>query len=387
MEKTGCTAIIVAAGNSTRMKEFGNKQLLSLCGIPVIIRTVQAFEKAETVVKIIIVTSRALKNTLCELAEKYNCQKVSAVIEGGKTRQDSVLMGLSSLSSDGLVAIHDGARPFISSEKIDAAVRYASQKGNAVLGVPLSDTAKIVDENDMIVSTPDRSSLRLIQTPQIFSAKDLKAAYSKANEDNFTGTDDSSLVERLGIKVHYIFGDHNNIKITTPEDISKGEAILRGGTASMRIGFGYDVHALTAPRDLILGGVKIPHHIGLAGHSDADVLIHAVMDALLGAAALGDIGKLFPDSDNSFKNIDSRILLRKVHSVLTENGFKIGNIDVTVAAQKPKLSPYIDEMRQNLSEDLGISSTLISVKATTTEHLGFEGREEGISAYAICSIL
>ena len=154
----------------------------------------------------------------------------------------------------------------------------------------------------------------------------------------------------------------------------------------MRIGFGYDVHALTAGRDLILGGVNIPHETGLDGHSDADVLIHAIMDALLGAAALGDIGKLFPDNDNSFKNIDSRILLRKVREVLTDNGFKVGNIDATISAQRPKISPYIERMRENLSEDLGVLESAVSVKATTTEHLGFEGREEGISAYAICTI-
>ena len=155
----------------------------------------------------------------------------------------------------------------------------------------------------------------------------------------------------------------------------------------MRTGFGYDVHALKEGRDLILGGVKIPHEKGLDGHSDADVLIHALMDALLGAAALGDIGKLFPDSDNSFKGIDSRILLRKVREVLNINNFGIGNVDITVAAQAPKLAPFIDEMRDNLSEDLGIDKSFVSVKATTTEHLGFEGRKEGISAYAICTIL
>jgi len=155
----------------------------------------------------------------------------------------------------------------------------------------------------------------------------------------------------------------------------------------MRIGFGYDVHRLCENRKLILGGVDVPHTLGLMGHSDADVLIHAVMDALLGAAALGDIGKLFPDTDNSFKDIDSMILLKKVGEVLAEKGYIVNNIDSTVAAQKPKLAPYIEQMRKNIADCLGVEVDAVSVKATTTEKLGFEGREEGISAYAVCTIL
>ncbi len=155
----------------------------------------------------------------------------------------------------------------------------------------------------------------------------------------------------------------------------------------MRIGFGYDVHKLCENRKLILGGVDVPHTLGLMGHSDADVLIHAIMDALLGAAALGDIGKLFPDSDNSFKDIDSMILLKKVGEVLSEKGYSIGNIDSTIAAQKPKLAPYIEQMRKNIADCLGVDLDAVSVKATTTEKLGFEGREEGISACAVCTIL
>ncbi len=155
----------------------------------------------------------------------------------------------------------------------------------------------------------------------------------------------------------------------------------------MRIGFGYDVHKLCENRKLILGGVDVPHTLGLLGHSDADVLIHAVMDALLGAAALGDIGKLFPDSDNSFKDIDSIILLKKVGEVLSEKGYIVNNIDSTVAAQKPKLAPYIEQMRKNIADCLGVDVDAVSVKATTTEKLGFEGREEGVSAYAVCTIM
>lgn len=387
MNNLTCTAIIVAAGNSTRMSALGNKQFLSLLGVPVLARTIMAFNDSTRIDDIIIVTKGNLIGEVNALCVKYSLDKVSRIIRGGDSRQESVKRGLDAIKNECFVAVHDGARPLILSSKIDETIAFAKENGSAALGVPLSDTAKVVDGDDNILSTPDRATLRLIQTPQIFSLSLLKEAYEKAENDGFTGTDDCSLVENLGVKPKYIFGDYNNIKITTPEDITKAEAILNGGKITMRTGFGYDVHALKEGRDLILGGVKIPHEKGLDGHSDADVLIHALMDALLGAAALGDIGKLFPDNDNSFKGIDSRILLRKVKDTLNINGFRIGNIDVTVAAQAPKLAPFIEEMRNNLSEDLGIDKSFVSVKATTTEHLGFEGRKEGISAYAICTIL
>ncbi len=386
MKKLNCSAIIVAAGNSSRMKHMGNKQLLRLCNIPVLIRTIKAFDGASSVDEIIVVTHHDMLENVKGLIEKYSCKKVSSVIEGGKTRQESVVNGINAVSPCNFIAVHDGARPFIVSQKIDDAILFAQNHGSAVLAIPLSDTVKEVDGDEIIVSTPDRSTLRLIQTPQVFPAEALKEAYKKAINDGFVGTDDSSLLEHSGMKVHTIMGDYNNIKITTPEDIPKGEAILKGAKP-MRVGFGYDVHALVTNRKLILGGVEIPHTMGLDGHSDADVLIHAIMDALLGAAALGDIGKHFPDNDNSFKNIDSRILLRRVKDILNENGYSIGNIDATISAQKPKLAPHIDKMRENISADLELDASLVSIKATTTEHLGFEGREEGISASAICTIL
>ncbi len=386
MDKSGCTAVIVAAGDSLRMKSLGNKQFLRLLGMPVLAHTIKAFEGASLVDNIIIVTKESLIPDVKNIIDEYSFKKVAEVIKGGNTRQESVYNGILSAEGASLVAIHDGARPLIAPEKIDEAITFAKEKGSAVLGIPLSDTVKTVNENDIITGTPERNTLRLIQTPQIFPLPLLKEAYEKAQQDGFTGTDDSSLVERLGIDVHYIFGDYNNIKITTPEDIIKAESIMKGAK-EMRVGFGYDVHRLVENRALILGGVNIPYGKGLDGHSDADVLIHAIMDALLGAAALGDIGKHFPDTDNSFKDIDSRILLRKVASLLKEKGFKIINIDSTIVAQSPKLAPFIEEMRENISQDLGISRDAVCVKATTTEKLGFEGRKEGISSSAVCSLL
>lgn len=386
MKNLSCTALIVAAGNSTRMSALGNKQFLKISGTPVLARTIMAFDSASEINKIIIVTKPEFENAVSELCEKYSVTTPFSVVYGGETRQQSVWNGLCEIEYECLVAVHDGARPLISSQKINEAVSFAKENGSAVLGIPLSDTVKIVDVNDFIVSTPDRETLRLIQTPQIFPLSLLKTAYENAKAEGFTGTDDCSLAERVTKNIKYIFGDYSNIKITTPEDIIRAEAILKE-EKPMRSGFGYDVHSLVEKRDLILGGVKIPFELGLDGHSDADVLIHALIDALLGAAALGDIGKLFPDTYQAYKNIDSRILLRKISALLSQNGYKIINCDMTVVAQAPKIAPYIEKMRENISSDLSIPLDSVSVKATTTERLGFEGRKEGISSYAICTIL
>ena len=226
--------------------------------------------------------------------------------------------------------------------------------------------------------TPERSTLRAVQTPQAFRAAELVRAYAAAGLGE---TDDAAVYEKAGGCVYLFEGEGTNLKLTSPEDFYAAQAILGGGKM-MRVGSGYDVHAFAEGRKLILGGVEISHEKGLAGHSDADVLIHAIMDALLGAAALGDIGKHFPDTDQAYKDIDSRKLLARVGELLAQHGYRIGNIDAVVIAQAPKLSPHISAMRQNIARSLGISEEGVSVKATTTEGLGFEGRKEGIAAQA-----
>ena len=249
---------------------------------------------------------------------------------------------------------------------------------------------KFIDAQNFVTYTPPRSKLVEVQTPQGFRRELLLRAYEQAAEDNFLGTDDSSLVERIGDKIKIVKSDYSNIKITTPEDLLMAESLLPDEiqpavthTAALpRIGMGYDVHKLVHDRKLILGNVKIDYELGLAGHSDADVLIHAIIDAMLGAAALGDIGQHFPDSDIRYKGIDSGELLKRVDMLIKAHGYKIGNIDSTIVAQKPKLSPYILKIRARLAEILQIDSSLISVKATTTEGLGFTGKGEGIAAYA-----
>lgn len=202
----------------------------------------------------------------------------------------------------------------------------------------------------------------------------LKEAYEKAFADGFYGTDDAGLVERLGHPVELVMGKYDNIKVTTREDMPMEN----------RIGTGYDVHRLTEGRKLILGGEEIPFERGLLGHSDADVLIHAVMDAMLGAAAMGDIGQHFPDTDEAYKGASSMVLLASVKEKIQEAGYKVGNLDVTVIAQRPKIRPYIDSMKRNIADVLKLEEERINIKGTTTEKLGFEGREEGIAAQAVC---
>ena len=222
----------------------------------------------------------------------------------------------------------------------------------------------------------DRSEYCSVQTPQGFRKADLMEAHDKALREGIQATDDAMLVELAGFPVEVVDGDYQNIKITTREDLP----------IENRTGIGFDVHALTEGRRLILGGVDIPFERGLDGHSDADVLVHALMDALLGAAALGDIGCHFPDTDDAYKGISSMLLLQKVRDLLSENFFSIANVDMTIMAQRPRIGPHIEAMRENIAEVLGIGKSRINIKATTTERLGFVGREEGIAAEAICSI-
>ena len=313
-----------------------------------------------------------------ELAGDNGITKLDAVVEGGAQRQDSVYNALREAGrldpGTAYVLVHDAARPFVTEDVVQEVIRGAFDRGAAVPCVAVKDSLR---ENEGERSRcVDRSRFFAVQTPQGFRKELLDEAYEKACKDGFSGTDDASLVERLGYNVEIVDGDYDNIKITTKEDLPMEN----------RIGTGFDVHRLVEGRKLILGGVEIPYEKGLDGHSDADVLIHALMDALLGAAAMGDIGRHFPDTDDAYKGISSMKLLDRVNNILAENMYSIGNADITVIAQKPKLSPYIEKMRENIADVLGIGKDLINIKATTTEKLGFTGRGEGIAAEAVCSI-
>jgi len=380
--------IIAAAGQGNRMQSSTNKQYLLLNDLPVISYSLDFFDKLDVVDEIVVVTGeKELDYCENEIIKRFKYNKVSAVLPGGAERQDSVWAGLTKLGSDTeLVAVHDGARPLLSLEVFLRLLEAAGQWGAAIPGVASKDTIKVVDQEGLVISTPDRSTLFAIQTPQVFRYDQLLAAYRQAYQDGFRGTDDASLFERYIGRVRVVEGDFNNLKITTPGDLVLVEALLGQGEARMRIGTGYDVHRLVEGRKLILGGVEVPFTKGLLGHSDADVLLHAICDALLGAAALGDIGRHFPDTADKYKDIDSRILLRQVGQLLQKKGFSIVNIDSTIVAQQPKLASFIPAMAANIATSLEVSPELISVKATTTEGLGFEGRGEGISAQAVALI-
>lgn len=378
-------AIIAAAGSGSRMKSGTSKQFIELNGIPVLIRTLFAFDKAEKIDGVIIVTRKTDIETVKDMVKAYGIKKVLTIAVGGETRQDSVSNALKVTDSE-YVLIHDGARPFITPEQINSVASALSENDAAALGKPVTDTLKIV-ENGYISGTQERASLYGIQTPQGFKTDVIKDAHKAAKENGLSVTDDCALCEHMGIKIKIIEGSSSNIKITTPDDLPIAMGILNSLEGrDMRIGSGYDVHQLIENRPLIMGGVNIPYELGLLGHSDADVLLHAIMDAMLGAAALGDIGKHFPDTDAKWKGADSMKLLEAVNILLKSNGYSIHNIDATIIAQKPKMAEFIPHMRENVASTLGIPIDFVNIKATTTEKLGFCGRGEGIAAEAVCTI-
>ncbi len=386
------TVIFPAAGASRRMKNslgtVTNKNFLELGGEIVLIRTLKIFSQIERVTNLIVVVA---ENEVAEVEKILSAEKnlkPYKIVVGGSERQYSITNGLKFLPAETeIVLVHDAARPLITKSTIENVIDAAEKFGCAIAAVPAKNTIKFVDAENFVKSTPPRNELVEVQTPQGFRKEFLLRAYEQAEQENFLGTDDASLVERLGEKIKIVQSDYRNIKITTPEDIKIAENFLPTINLPItRTGFGYDVHRLVKNRKLILGGVEIFHNLGLEGHSDADVLIHAIIDAMLGAASLGDIGQLFPDTDAQFENIDSTILLKKVCEILKQNNFSIVNIDSTIVAQKPKLAPHIPAIRQNLAEVLQIDLDLISVKAKTEEGLGFTGSEQGISSYAVATL-
>lgn len=383
--RTGNYAVVVAAGRGVRMGAAVNKVLLPLCGEPVIRHAVRAFCEADEIDGVVVVASadetEQMRAALCGL------EKVCAIVPGGSTRQESVKNGLDALPKEARIAlVHDGARPLISRELIARCIRQTEDCGSAVVCTPVTDTVK-VEKDGCVVRTLDRSLLRAVQTPQCFFAGELKAAYEAAARDGVSVTDDASVMEHAGHSVHLLESSEVNFKLTTPEDLRRAEDIIGERKFMQRLprtGFGYDVHKLVSGRRLILCGKEIPWEKGLDGHSDADVAVHALMDALLGAACLGDIGRLYPDNDPAFEGADSMKLLADVLRRVKDAGYAVVHADVTIVAQKPKLMPYMDEMRRNLEN--AMPGAKVNVKATTTEHLGFEGRGEGISAQAVATI-
>lgn len=403
-------AIIPAAGRARRFGGSKNKIWARIAGRSVLEWTLTAFQAHPEIASIVLVAGEEEIERVRSISANFS--KVAAVVIGGATRTESVRNGLEAVpEGTRIVLVHDAARPLVTAEVITGIVEATDRVGGAVPGFPLSDTVKRADSEGIVRATVPRSAeidgvtlsgLTAVQTPQGAQAHLLREAYARYDFAGPEPTDEAALLEFLGASVAVVPGDPTNIKITRPEDVLLAEKLIaaRHGISTAapapensfpeyRTGLGYDVHAFSAPeagRKLFLGGVEIPHDRGLEGHSDADVLLHAVCDALLGAASLGDIGILFPNTDDAFKNIASLKLLSVCGERVTEAGWTIVNIDATVLAEAPKLMPYREAMMRAIGERLSLDPGRVSIKATTSEQMGFVGRREGIASWAVASI-
>lgn len=394
--------VIPAAGQARRFGSGENKIWAPLAGRAVVEWALSAFQAHPDVATMVLVASAGELERARAVARSYS--KVTAVVPGGETRAASVRGGLEALPADiEIVLAHDAARPLVTPEVITRVIDATAQFGAAVPGLPLADTVKRVDARGIVRATVPRNDsvqgialtgLTAVQTPQGALRTHLHAAYATYDFARAEPTDEAAMLEATGVQVAVVPGDPANIKITRPEDLQWAHRLLAGRAAGehimeYRTGFGYDVHAFAPPeaeRPLYLGGVRIPHDRGLDGHSDADVLLHAICDALLGAASLGDIGVLFPNTDPAYHDVSSRILLTAVGQRVQEAGWQIVNIDATVLAEVPRLMPYRPEILQAIGACLGLPPERISVKATTSERMGFVGRREGIACWAVATI-
>ncbi len=387
------TAIIVAGGTGERLGRDGGKQLARVAGLPVLSHTISAFERAATVDGIVVVVHPdRVDEYRRDAVAVIGTVKVIDVVPGGATRAASVRAGLEAVPAESsIILIHDGARPLVTPAIIDDAVRMLEgdqQLDGVVVGHPSYDTLKSVDVDGRVNGTLDRATVWVAQTPQVFRAEALRSAYGLALTEGWEGTDDASLVERVGGHITMYAGQRDNIKVTVPEDLPAIDGLLRRRVGAspvdeMRIGLGHDVHAFTEGRPLVLGGIHIPYDRGLAGHSDADVLVHALMDAILGAIREGDIGRLFPDTDPVYAGASSIELLRRVASLMRERGYELRDADTVLILEEPKIAPHREAMRQAMADALGVDVQCVGVKATTTERLGFTGRGEGVAADAV----
>ena len=375
--------VVVAAGRGERAGLGQNKVFYPCEGRSVLSRCLDNLAAMALFDGIALVISQSDEEEYRALTlAEGRCPLVRLVAYGGESRQASVLNGLRVLPADvEIVAVHDAARPFVSREAVLETLQSARKHGSGVISTPVVDTIKLIGA-DGRVTTPARDRLRAVQTPQTFNCRKLLAAHMRALAEGFSATDDAMLFEHYygDVKLVTCPGAEKNIKLTTKADFD----MLNGSNLpDMRVGHGYDAHRLKAGRKLILCGVEVSHDRGLDGHSDADVAAHALMDALLGALGLGDIGRLFPDSDPAYEGISSMLLLDRVMERVRGAGYRVMNADVTIVAQRPKLLPYMERMRNNLAAALSVTPEQVNVKATTTEKMGFEGEQLGISAQAV----
>lgn len=376
------------------MKSGLPKQFLELAGQPILVRTLAQVIDVEEVVQVVIPLPAGHLLQAKSLLECRPWRVPVECVRGGPNRQESVRRALVHARSDAdLILVHDAVRPLCDTGLMNRVLDAARTKGAAVPVIPATETIQRVSQRGRILSTPPREELHAVQTPQCFQASILRPSLERARKAGFQGTDESSIVRWAGHPVIAVRGAANNIKITRPIDLKLAELILtessgstEKGSAMIRVGQGIDCHRLVEGRRLILGGVLIPFEKGLEGHSDADVLTHAICDALLGAAAMGDIGQHFPDTDPAHRSRPSLEFLGEVRAKLRQAGWIVRNVDAVLIVQRPRLAPFVPEMRRKIAESLGVQEEDVSVKATTTEGMNAEGRGEGISAQAVALI-
>lgn len=373
--------IIVAAGQGKRFGLKYNKLFYPLNSKPLICNLLEKLEQIKQINNIILVTDSENQKALKNLVKNNRYKKVLNILKGGVQRQDSVFNALSWIKKNIrnqklIVAIHDGARLAVSENMINSLINANRTYDAVIPALPVTDTIKSVKKNTVIKTIP-RDTLMKISTPQFFHFPLLYQSHVKAKKEGFLGTDDASIIEYNQHEVKIVEGEIENIKLTYMSDLKK---IVK---EDYRMGQGFDIHKLTPNKKLILGGIPVPYKLGLSGHSDADVLIHAIIDALLGACSLNDIGTHFPDTDKRYKGIASGKLLKETLKLIEQKGFYICNIDSTLFAQKPKLRPFIPKIQKNLCKLININNDMINIKAKTMEKMGAIGREEGIAAQAV----
>ena len=379
-------AVVVAAGRGIRVGGGIPKQFRTIGGEPMLRRALAMLVDHPQVGAI----QPVIHPDDVERFRAIACDDtVLPPVFGGATRQASVRAGLEALKArkPDIVLIHDAARPFASAALIAHAIETAAQSGAAVPGLRVSDTVKSVDADGTVTQTLDRNMLRLIQTPQAFAFQSLLDAHARAAaEGREDFTDDAGLAEWAGLKVSVFEGESGNVKITNPEDFARAEAERFGALGDVRTGTGIDVHAFGPGDHVWLGGLKIPHDQTLTGHSDADVVLHALVDAILGALADGDIGSHFPPSDPKWKGAASDQFLKFAIERVAARGGRIAHLDVTIVCEAPKIGPHRDAIREKIAELSDLPVSRVAVKATTSEQLGFTGRREGILAHATVTV-
>jgi len=379
----GCAALVLAGGSGVRFGGDTPKQYLPLGGRAVLRRAAGAFASHGDVDAVRVVI-RGDDRALYDAA--FAGLDILEPVSGGASRQESARLGLESLDrlDPEFVLIHDGARPFVPATLIDDTIAALADVPAAVPALALGDTLKRADETGMVSGTVDRAGLWRAQTPQGFRYRDIRAAHAAARDAELT--DDAAVAEQAGLPVRLVAGSADNIKITTAEDMAGAERRLTAVAGLVRVGTGFDVHRFGAGDHVMLCGVVVPHDRGLEGHSDADVGLHAITDAVLGTISEGDIGSHFPPSDAQWRDADSEVFLRHAAELVARRGGIIDALDVTLICEQPRIGPHRDAMRRRIADIAGVAPSAVSVKASTTEGLGFTGRGEGIAAQAVATV-